>query len=105
MICTLSSFLHQRSWHFYNLIRACRVLASSPEQTFMTAGSVFAHPFVKWFLQVVTRQCLVMQMLCPVCALAFYVECTAPIRCTEQPFVCFDDGAASNALSKKDLVR
>ena len=42
--------------------------------------------------------------VCPVRALACYVEPTAVIRCTEQLFVCFRGGVAGKALSKKCLA-
>jgi len=44
-----------------------------------------------------------LHLLCPVCALACYVVRTASIRRTEQLFVCFGDGVAGKALSKKRL--
>ena len=39
-----------------------------------------------------------LHLLCPVRALACYVEHTAAIRRTEQLFVCFGDGVAGKAL-------
>ena len=45
-----------------------------------------------------------LHLLCPVRALACYVERTAAIRRTEQLFVCFGDGVAGKALSKKCLT-
>lgn len=40
---------------------------------------------------------------CVVCGLACFVECMAPIRCTEQLFVCLGDGVAGEVLSKMHL--
>lgn len=37
--------------------------------------------------------------------LACYVGCTAPIRRTEQVFVCLEVGVAAKALSKNKLAR
>lgn len=45
-----------------------------------------------------------LHLLCPICALACYVECTAPIRRTEQLSVCFEYGMAGKALYKRCLA-
>lgn len=42
-----------------------------------------------------------LHLLCPVRALACYVERTAPFRCAEQLFVCYGKGVAGKTLSKK----
>jgi len=45
-----------------------------------------------------------LHLLCPVRALACYVELTAALRHTEQLFVCFGGGVTGKALSKKRLA-
>ncbi|KAK5928408.1 hypothetical protein CgunFtcFv8_013474 [Champsocephalus gunnari] len=45
-----------------------------------------------------------LHLLCPVRALACYVERTAALRRTEQLFVCFGGGVIGKALSKKRLA-
>ncbi|KAL3060782.1 hypothetical protein OYC64_015181 [Pagothenia borchgrevinki] len=45
-----------------------------------------------------------LHLLCPVRALAYYVERTATLRRTEQLFVCFGGGVTGKALSKKRLA-
>jgi len=45
-----------------------------------------------------------LHLLCPVRAIAYYVEHTATLRRTEQLFVCFGGGVTGKALSKKRLA-
>lgn len=45
------------------------------------------------------------KFLCPVHALTYYVDSTATVRNTDQLLVCYGDGTARRALSKKCLAR
>jgi len=46
-----------------------------------------------------------LHLLCPVRALTCYVDRTATVRTTSQLLVCYGDGTAGKALSKKRLAR
>ena len=46
-----------------------------------------------------------LHLLCPVRALAYYVERTASVRSTQQLLVCYGDGVVGKALSKNRLAR